>query len=205
MTGFELPTSGVGSNHSINWATTKTQFPFCYDSKLSNDRSVTSQLKPLSVWPDMAKFHHLRKNFKVFGKFIYHLAKFKTYFWHFYALGINYIVVKGQKLKNNNGIWSHCPWSMNNGLTPKGAQTSVCQQKEESIVDAIEEHRLFSKLTLEHGKCVNSFIINQLGPVHALMIKRHFRSLRKIFVWLRLVHTSCQLLQLSQWTVTPLR
>ena len=46
--------------------------------------------------------------------FIYFLAKFCTYFGKFYAIGLSFIVVKGQIMKHDRAIWSH--WQVRNSL-----------------------------------------------------------------------------------------
>ena len=65
-----------------------------------------------AVWPDLAKFLHLGKIFKVlvnFWGFIYYFGKLWTDFGKIlYVIGQIFIDVNGQMLKNNLAIWWHC-------------------------------------------------------------------------------------------------
>ena len=53
-----------------------------------------------AVWPDLVKFHHFAKILRVVGKIL------KVYLVN--AIGLIFIAVNEQILKNNLAIWSHC-------------------------------------------------------------------------------------------------
>ena len=63
------------------------------------------------MWPDLAKFRHFGKTLKVVSKFltVYFLSgKMLSLLWQICDnIGLIFIVVNGQILKNNLTIWSH--------------------------------------------------------------------------------------------------
>ena len=59
----------------------------------------------ISVWPDLAKFHHFGNRLKVYLV----LGKVFSSLWHnLYAIGQIFIAENGQILKTQFVIWSHC-------------------------------------------------------------------------------------------------
>ena len=72
----------------------------------------TYQPCPNAVWPDLAKFHHFGKIFKVLGNFsrAYLLfGKILNLLWQIlYTFGQIFIDIHGQMLKNILAICSHC-------------------------------------------------------------------------------------------------
>ena len=66
----------------------------------------------LPVWPDLPKFGHIWLYFKslwqYFDVFLVSGRILNLHLQCFYASGQIFVVVNGQKLKNNLVIWSHC-------------------------------------------------------------------------------------------------
>ena len=62
------------------------------------------------VWRDLEKFRHLRKKLMSLGKFLVWFILYLANTYHVidYATGQIFIVVNGQRLKNDLAIWSHC-------------------------------------------------------------------------------------------------
>ena len=71
---------------------------------------------PCPVRPDSAKFLHFANTLQIFGKILtvfFLFGKMLSRLWQiWYIIGLIFIVAKGQKLKNNLTIWSHCPSQM---------------------------------------------------------------------------------------------
>ena len=65
-----------------------------------------------AVWPDLVKFHHFAKILRVVGKILkvyLVFGKIMKLLWQILnAIGLIFIAVNEQILKNNLAIWSHC-------------------------------------------------------------------------------------------------
>ena len=65
----------------------------------------------VSVWPDLAKFHHFGKLLKDFGNIWRAYLVLATLWTHFgkimYGIGQSFIVVNGPNWKHKLAIWSH--------------------------------------------------------------------------------------------------
>ena len=98
------------------------------------------------MWPDLAKFRHFGKSLLVFGKFltVYFLFdKMLSILWQICdMIGLIFIDVNGQILKNNLTIWSH--WL---GVSPFLAKP---------VLQRCHFSSIYFKSTLNAGKCCTS-------------------------------------------------
>ena len=84
-----------------------------FDDKCSTFKNIRFSLKlhSHSVWPDLAKFCHLDKLWKILRKLLrvyFVFGKILNLLWHFLNFGQIWAVVSSQISTNNLAIWSHC-------------------------------------------------------------------------------------------------
>ena len=89
-----------------------------------------------TVWPNLAKFCHLDKLSKIWGKlfgFILCLAKFWVFFVNFGQIRA-VVTVSSQIMKNNLAIWSHC---LLHSLTVCVASAASCSSQQRHTTELL--------------------------------------------------------------------
>ena len=88
------------------------------------------------MWPNLAKFCHLDKLSKIWGKlfgFILCLAKFWVFFVNFGQIRA-VVTVSSQIMKNNLAIWSHC---LLHSLTVCVASAASCSSQQRHTTELL--------------------------------------------------------------------